>query len=56
METEVKSLWLKEGDNYTRIFHWLADLHRRNNFIGKIEVEWEEFSDNRMGEEIVHFY
>ena len=34
-----KALFIKEGDNNTRIFHRLANSHRRTNFIRTVEVD-----------------
>ncbi|XP_059664284.1 uncharacterized protein LOC132310062 [Cornus florida] len=34
-----RALWLKEGDRNTKIFHRLANAHRRGNHTGRIRVE-----------------
>ena len=32
-------LWLKEGDNNTKFFHQMANSHRHNNYMERVEVD-----------------
>jgi hypothetical protein len=49
-------LWLKEGDRNTKFFHRMANSHRRNNFIGCLNVEGTVTSDPKEVEEGIIWY
>jgi hypothetical protein len=50
-------LWLKKGDRNTKFFHRMANSHRRNNFIGCLNVEGTLTLDPKEVEEgIVQYY
>ncbi|KAL6322576.1 hypothetical protein AAG906_009887 [Vitis piasezkii] len=34
-----RELWLKEGDNNTRFFHRMANVHSRRNWLSKLKVD-----------------
>jgi len=34
------ALWLKEGDNNTKFFHRVANLHHRFNHVGVLRINW----------------
>jgi len=52
-----RALWLREGDNNTRFFHRLANLHRRNNSVESLVVNGTVMSDSvEIKEPIVNFY
>lgn len=40
-----RSLWLREGDKYTKYFHRIAYSHYRNNSIRNLVIDWEVVSD-----------
>ena len=43
-----RELWLKEGDKNTGFFHRMANAHRRNNSLEKIQ--WEVVGGGARGE------
>ena len=48
---------MKEGDNNTRLFHRVANSHRRTNYIQGIEVNDVLYEDKEeMQSKVVHFY
>ena len=50
-------LWPKEGDNNTRFFHTMANSHRRNNYMERVEVEGVVFEiESKVKEKVVKFY
>ena len=50
-------LCLKEGDNNTRLFHTMANSHRRNNYMERVEVEGVVFEiESKVKEKVVKFY
>ena len=50
-------LWPKEGDNNTRFFHTMANSHRRNNYMERVEVEGAVFEiELEVKEKVVKFY
>ncbi|XP_059633982.1 uncharacterized protein LOC132276536 [Cornus florida] len=52
-----KALWLKEGDRNTKIFHRLANAHKRSNHIRRIQVEGVElWREEEVRSGIVSFY
>ena len=40
-----QATWLKEGDNNMRFFHHMANLNRRQNYLGSLEVDGCLFED-----------
>ena len=40
-----RATWLKEGDNNTSFFHHMANLNRRRNYLGSLEVDGCIFED-----------
>uniref|UniRef100_A0A2N9I2D6 Reverse transcriptase domain-containing protein n=1 Tax=Fagus sylvatica TaxID=28930 RepID=A0A2N9I2D6_FAGSY len=52
-----RTLWLREGDKYTRFFHRLANSHRRHNSISTLLVNGELTSElDAIAECITQFY
>ena len=50
-------LWLKEGDNNTKFFHQMANSHRRNNYMERVEVDGTVFEvESEVREKVVQFY
>ena len=50
-------LFVKEGDNNTRFFHWVANFHRRTNHIRGIELEGVLYKDEEeVRSKVVNFY
>uniref|UniRef100_A0A2N9I472 Reverse transcriptase domain-containing protein n=1 Tax=Fagus sylvatica TaxID=28930 RepID=A0A2N9I472_FAGSY len=50
-------LWLKEGDNNTKFFHGMANSHRRNNYIEKLEEEGVVYDEDQvLRDHVVQFY
>ena len=50
-------LWLKEGDNNTKFFHQMANFHRRNNYMERVEVDGTVFKvELEVREKVVQFY
>lgn len=48
--------WLKEGDSNTKFFHRVANSHKRNNYIGRVEIDGIELNEgNEIKERIVGF-
>ena len=48
---------MKEGDNNTRFFHWVANSHRRTNHIRGIEVDGAFYEDEEeVRSKVVNFY
>jgi hypothetical protein len=57
LEIGVKALWFREGDKNTKLFHRLANLHRRNNLVESLVVDGNMTSDSIViKEHIVNFY
>ena len=50
-------LWLKEGDNNTKFFHQMANSHRRNNYMERVEVDGAVYEvELEVREKVVQFY
>ena len=50
-------LWLEEGDNNTKFFHQMADSHRRNNYMERVEVDGVVYEvESEVREKVVQFY
>ena len=50
-------LWLKEGDNNTKFFHQMANSHRRNNYMERVEVDGVVYEvESEVREKVVQFY
>ena len=50
-------LFVKEGDNNTHFFHWVANSHRRTNYLRGIEVDGVLYEDEEeVWSKVVHFY
>ena len=50
-------VWLKEGDRNTKFFHRLANSHRRNNFIGALDIDGHTTVESEeITAEIVQYY
>jgi hypothetical protein len=50
-------LWLKEGDNNTKFFHQMANSHRRNNYMERVEVDDTVFEvESEVRAKVVQFY
>ena len=50
-------LWLKEGDNNSKFFHQMANSHRRNNYIERVEVDGAVYKvESEVREKVVQFY
>ena len=48
---------MKEADNNTRFFHWVANSHRRTNHIRGIEVDGVLYEDEAdVHSQVVQFY
>ena len=48
---------MKEGDNNTCFFHWVANSHRRTNHIWGIEVDGVLYEDEEeVRSKVVQFY
>ena len=45
LRQKSKFLWLKERDNNSNFFHWMPNSHRRNNYLGNLEVDGEVYED-----------
>ena len=50
-------LWLKEGDNNTKIFHKIVNSNRSQNYMEKMEVEGTTYYTNSdIRDNVVNFY
>ena len=50
-------LWLKEGDNNTKFFHQMANSHRRNNYMERVEVDGTVYEvESEVKQKVVQFY
>jgi hypothetical protein len=50
-------LWLKEGDNNTKFFHQMANSHRHNNYMERVEVDGTVFEvESEVRAKVVQFY
>ena len=50
-------LFVKEGDNNTHFFHWVANSHRRTNYLRGIEVDGVLYeNEEEVRSKVVHFY
>ncbi len=50
-------LWLKEGDNNTKFFYQMANSHRRNNYMERVEVDGAVYEvESEVREKVVQFY
>jgi hypothetical protein len=50
-------LWLKEGDNVTKFFHQMANSHRRNNYMERVEVDGAVYEvESEVREKVVQYY
>ncbi|XP_075649840.1 uncharacterized protein LOC142620339 [Castanea sativa] len=45
LRQKSRVLWLKERDNNSKFFHRMAKSHRRNNYLGNLEVDGEVYED-----------
>ena len=45
LRQKFRVLWLKEGDNNSKFFHQMAKSHRRNNYLGNLEVDGVVYED-----------
>jgi hypothetical protein len=52
-----RALGLKEGDNNTKFFHWVANSHRRHNHVESLSINGT-ISNNSMEikEHIVNYF
>ena len=52
-----RELWLKEGDNNTRFFHRMANVHNRRNWLSKLKVNgcWHLEDNNLKNSVVGHF-
>jgi hypothetical protein len=51
------AFWLKEGDNNTNFFHWLANSQRRNNLVESLVVDGSTTTESVViKDHIVNFY
>ena len=44
-----RTLWLKEGDNNTKFFHKMVNLHRRYNYMDKVVVDGVVYEEEGSG-------
>jgi hypothetical protein len=52
-----RTLWLRKGDKCTKLFHRVAYLNMRNNFIEEVVVNGTVSSDwSEIKEQILQFY
>jgi hypothetical protein len=50
-------LWLKEGDNNTKFFHQMANSHKHNNYMERVEVDGAVFKvKSEVRGKVVQFY
>ena len=45
LRQKSRVLWFKEGNNNSKFFHRMANSHRRNNYLGNLEVDGEVYED-----------
>jgi len=51
-----RATWLKEGDNNTGFFHFLANSHRRHNFISSLCIDGNVTSEIKLIKESITQY
>ena len=57
LRQKSRVLWLKEGDNNSKFFHRIANSHRRNNYLGNLEVDGVVYKDEaKVVAQVVGFY
>ena len=57
LRQKSRVLWLKEGDNNSKFSHQMANSHRKNNYLGDLEVDGVVYEDKaEVVAQVVGFY